>query len=59
MGDRQEGSRDERRRQAVIAGTDAAAGPVQGREVETALGLGVSTLKVFPAGPIGGVPYLR
>lgn len=28
-------------------------------EVETALGLGVSTLKLFPAGPVGGVPYLR
>ena len=28
-------------------------------EVEAALGLGVSTLKLFPAGPVGGVPYLR
>jgi len=28
-------------------------------EVETALGLGVSALKLFPAGPVGGVPYLR
>ena len=28
-------------------------------EVEAALGLDVSTLKLFPVGPVGGVPYLR